>query len=304
MNFPSSVQFYIEPEITINEWDFLNATDLLNRSRTPTIMDQVDRKAGAKLGIPLGNLFKGTIGAHYLSNNDFYSNSTTVVSNDTLDVLRFRGIRYSIALSRNSLNKKQFPNKGAFLRTTLDYFTGREIYTPGSTSEIPAQQTINRAWIKWQLEAERYFFRFSPYRLGYYAHLVLSNQPFFSNYRGSLMNAPGFYPMIDSRNLFLENYRAYSFGALGVKNIFLINKNFEMRLEAYGFLPFQKIVNKNGLPELQAPDKIYPAGTFTTVYQTPVGPASLSLTYYDDQQDQWSVFLNFGYAIFNRKSTE
>jgi NTE family protein len=51
--------------------------------------------------------------------------------------------------------------------------------------------------------------------LGYLAEGVISNQPRYFNYYATLLAAPAFYPIQDSKSLFLENFRATSYLVLG-----------------------------------------------------------------------------------------
>ena len=79
-----------------------------------------------------------------------------------------------------------------------------------------------------------------------------------------------------------------------------------MRLEGYVFQPFQTI-NKNF--DLKA-EYGKPLSTRhyiavgALVYQSPVGPLSVSVNYYDNPKNQFSFLFHFGYIIFNNKSTE
>jgi NTE family protein len=54
---------------------------------------------------------------------------------------------------------------------------------------------------------------------GYYLHAKFSNQPVFNNYQGTIINAPGFNPIQDSRTLLLENFRSFNFVAGGWRNV-------------------------------------------------------------------------------------
>ena len=112
--------------------------------------------------------------------------------------------------------------------------------------------------------------------------------------------------MFDSKTFFLPRYRAFSYVAAGVKNIFKFNKSLQLRLELYGFGPFsrprelamQQVDNNESL------DKLYFTGMAALVYNTLLGPVSFRGTYYEDNVSRFGLMLSFGYLIFNQKSDE
>jgi NTE family protein len=142
--------------------------------------------------------------------------------------------------------------------------------------------------------------------LGYLAEGVISNQPLYFNYYETLLAAPAFYPLQDSKSLFLTNFRATSYLAGGLKNVFNIKRNFDFRVEGYLFLPYKEF-EKNGVQGVEyakAFSKWHYAGTAGLVYHTPVGPISLSYNLYDDPVKRNGVLLHLGYLIYNKRSLE
>ena len=142
--------------------------------------------------------------------------------------------------------------------------------------------------------------------MGYLVEGVVSNQPLFSNYYSTLISAPAFYPLQDSRSLFLEKFRASTYLAGGIKNIFKLPRNIEARVEGYLFLPYKEF-QQEGFQEVEntkAFHRGYYAGTAGLVYHTPVGPISFSYNLYDDPVKRNGVLLHLGYLIYNKRSIE
>jgi NTE family protein len=112
--------------------------------------------------------------------------------------------------------------------------------------------------------------------------------------------------MIDSRTILLENYRAFSYAATGIKNVYIINRSFQTRLELYYFQPYQKIINlTTQKAELGKPlTHRYLTGIASIVYKSPVGPISFNTSYYDEPRNKWFFLFNMGYLIFQRKALE
>jgi NTE family protein len=180
-----------------------------------------------------------------------------------------------------------------------------EEFQPGNTSVSTVDTRTNHSWLQAKMTLEQYFKK-GFYSSGYIIDGVVSNQPTFTNYYGTIINAPGFYPLQDSRTLLLKNFRAFNYVAGGWRNVFSLSRNIDFRLEAYAFKPFQTIsqdASQHPLVEEQI-KQIYFAGMADLVMHSTVGPISLSLNYYDDPNRQLAVLLHVGFLLFNKTSLE
>ncbi len=307
LDFPDFGQFYLEPDALFNSWNFIEGNDLIVNKTSTTILSRIDRKIGLSIGRPLGKQFKAALRAHYISNNDQYIDKDVLVTTDTLDQLLMTGGRYGFQISANTLNRKQYASAGKSYYAAFDYFDLNEDLKPGTTSALYSTVVENkrRQWVRGTLIMEQYF-RKDFFSSGYYLHAVISNQPLFANYEGTIINAPGFYPMQDSRTLLLQNFRAFNFVAGGWRNVFTLRKNLDFRLEAYLFKPLEAIVKGSSQEPVLSADltKIYFAGTAGLVLHSTVGPISLSLNYYDNNKSQLGVLLHIGFLLYNKTSME
>lgn len=298
-------QIFIEPQATYNSWDFLDGKDIISNSFDPTVLNRIDRKVGASAGIPLGKHYKASLHGFYINNVDRYINDRVLVSADTLDRLNLSGIRTGINISTNTLDRKQYASRGRNFEFTGDWFSLRERFTPGSTSVETEFKKNSREWVRARLTLEQYF-RSRSYSSGYYFDAVFSNQPLFNNFQGSLINAPAFNPIQDSKTLFLEKFRAFNFVAAGWRNVFSIRNNLDVRVEGYLFKPLKAIVegqNQEGALDNEF-TKLFFVGTAGLVFHSTVGPISLSANYYDDPQNKFGVLLHVGFLLFNKTSLE
>ena len=152
---------------------------------------------------------------------------------------------------------------------------------------------------------EQYFLK-GVYSTGYLFEGIISNQDPFTSYTGSMINAPSFAPMQDSRTLLLENFRSYNYLSGGIRNVFRVRKNLDFRLEGYVFKPLETLVEGEGQETLlqQNLTDFYFAATTGLVLHSSVGPISLSLNYYDDKENQLGVLLHVGFLLFNKTSLE
>ena len=170
---------------------------------------------------------------------------------------------------------------------------------------FPAPQGYNtHEWWKFRTKYEIYFHSIGNLTLGLYAEALISNQPLFSNYVSSVLTAPVFEPIPESKTLFMPEYRAYNYANLGMRVLYSFHKNVHFRLEGFVFQPFQEILEN---PDFTATmgtlfDTRYYMGSAALVYHSPIGPLSVSLNYYDRDVDRFSLIVDFGYILFNRRA--
>lgn len=307
LDFPGLGRYYLEPEATFNSWDYLQVGDIIDQKSNSTILNRIDRKYGLSMGVPIGKQLKASIRGHYISNNDQYIDNPVLVSTDTLDELKLTGMRYGFNIATNTLNRKQYANTGKSFLLMADYFDLTEQVNPGNTSMLykSAVPDTRRNWLRVALIMEQYFKK-GIYSSGYYLHANISNQPVFNNYQGTIINAPGFNPIQDSRTLLLENFRSFNFVAGGWRNVFTLRKNLDFRLEGYLFKPFQAISRGSNQEAVLTSEitKIYFTGTAGFVMHSTIGPISFSVNYYDDNENKLGVLLHIGFLLFNKTSLE
>lgn len=303
LDFP--FQFYLEPFVGFNSWDYLQGDDLLYEVSSPTVLRRINRKYGINIGWPMGHQFKGVLRGEGFNNVDRYVNHEVFVSSDTLDALRTEGLKGELLFTTNTLNRKQYANAGKAFTFTLQYFHLGEDFQPGNTSVENARVEVKHQWFRFKATAEQYF-KAGWYRPGYYVQAVLSNQPFFQNYFGTLINAPSFNPIQDSPTLLLENFRAFNYVAGGFRNVFTLRNRLDLRLEAYVFRPLEYLQQGLNQDAVVSQDlrTLYFASTAGFVMHSPMGPISLSVNYYDDKQNQLGVLLHVGFLLYNKHSID
>lgn len=304
-------RLFVEPAFTFNQWNYLNAKDFLNNDFAPDILERIDRKLGVTFGLGTGQRSVTTLGLAGVRNTDEFSNVPDISTDESLDQLDFFAFKANLDYERNSLNLKQFPTSGTRFYAGVNFFSGRTEYIPGATSALfdsSVTQVIRetRDWLTFKLKFEEYKEVSRKYSFGWMFNGVYSNQTPLINYQSSLLYAGAFEPMFDSKTYFLDKYRAFSYLAAGVKNIWKLNKGFQFRLELYAFGALQRPVEiadqraelVNGI------DDIYFTGMAALIYDTILGPVSLRLNYYEDERSRLGLMLSYGYIIFNQKSGE
>lgn len=310
VDYPSGLPLFLAAEFTYNHWNYYNTSEIFIENPNPTYIEQADRKVDLKMGFPLNKNARISLITSFINNSDNYSPTNSFSVGDILDRTVFNGFRTSLLFERNSLNRKQYATSGQNFLLSINYTSGKENYMPGNSYRLlVSQPTIFRRFRDWgsiKISDDHYFLHTRKYTLGYLAEGVISNQPLFNNYYSSLLSAPAFYPLQDSRSLFLHNFRASSYLAGGLKNIFYLKKNFDLRMEGYLFLAHKEFIQNGSTGVSYKPPfaKWHYAGTAGLVYHTPVGPISLSYNLYDDAIKRNGILLHLGYLIYNKRSIE
>ncbi|MEP6736331.1 MAG: patatin-like phospholipase family protein [Chryseolinea sp.] len=301
-------QFYAEPYVSFDGWNYLDNGDLLDKvssPRIPTVLKRLSRRYGINVGFPIRNSFKGILVFERINTTDRYINGDVFISTDRLDALQLKGFKTGVHFSANTLNRRQYSNTGRMFALSADYYSAKEIFEPGSTSIVTVPVRANHDWFRVKASAEQYFGS-GWYHFGYVGELVTSNQPYFQNYFGTIINAPAFMPLQDSRTLILQNFRAMDYVAAGFRNIFTIRNRLDFRLEGYIFKPFYALKEnaEQGVTNDKSMHEVFFAGTAGIVFHSLIGPVSLSTNYYDDNENRFGILLHVGFLLFNKHTFE
>jgi len=301
LDLPSKLPFFFGIYYTYNHKDYFRTQVYFFEDKEPSYLVQNENHFGFQLGFPAtrSGRIVSRFAAGYTKDNYYQNNTFTRI--DTADVTYFDFITPDLRFEINSLNNRQYANKGVKLMMLFKYINGKEKTIPGSTSENKDEIHESYDWVMFKLLYDNYFRDFGFLTLGFYGELLLSNQPVFSNYTATILRTPIFAPIPEMNLLFLPNYRAQNYAAVGLKAIFNIYKPINFRLEGYLFQPYEELSqNDSGdaVKQKQFSFRSYiVSGTF--VYHSPFGPVSLALNYYDRAEESFSVFFNIGFIIFN-----
>ncbi len=305
IDYPTSLPFYIEGYTTFNRWDFFaSSSELFFEDVRPPYIIQNENNTRFESGFPLKLHSKVYGGIAFSNSVDQYYQTDVVNKEDEPDKTTFNSFSTVIGIENNSLNYKQFASEGAYRYFSVKYIIGKETITPGTTSpkDTPTSDT-NHDYFLVQAHTTRFFNFSNVFALGLKGEAVFSNKDFFSNYRSTKLSSPGFYPTPHSKSLFIENFHSNNYFAGGLNTIFKVMPNLNLRLEGYAFVPVNEVLPEtmSYSPTTKFIENYYLQGMAALVYQTGVGPLSLSLNYYEKQDTQLYFLLSFGYILFNKR---
>lgn len=313
IDFPISIPFFIEPEYTLNQWDYFKSRATFFEDVQASYLVQNGNFGGLMLGLPIGYNGKSSLGFNFGELTDNYYQTKSFSKSDTTDKTVFRFTSPYINYEINTLNYKQYANSGARFLFSYRFVTGQETTLPGSTSNDISKYYFGHDWHQFKLQYNNYYKQKGKIRLGLYIEAVYSTQEFFNNYTASILRSPSFQPTPESKTLFLESFRAHKYVAGGQKVIFSVMENLDIRIEGYVFQPYQRLIKtEKNTVELGKPfDKRYTILMGAVVYNTPIGPISLSTNYYHNlpevaltNKTPLTFMFHFGYIIFNKKALE
>lgn len=307
IEFPGANMFRLEPVFTMNRWDYFKSFANFFEESKPSFIVQNDWYTGLLATLPTGT--NGIIQADikYSQLRDQYYQDDLFTATDTSDQTYFRNGTVGLKLEISSHNQKQFATKGKMIDIRGRYVSGSEETIPGSRSFEGLQFNAYRQWVQLSLETDNYHNFGKFFTGGLFFKALYSNRPFFTNYSATIISAPAFQPIPESRTFFQEEFRAHQFLAGGLKAIFHINKNFHLRFENFSFLPYRRIIrDEENMAAYGEPwERPFFLSSTTIVYQSPLGPLSFSANYYENRpSEQWSFLFSFGYVIFNKRGHE
>lgn len=306
LDYPTLIPFYFEADFTLNSFDYFTSRTSFFEEIQPSYLFQSERSFNFLLATPIRN--KGKLAGEFsLSNtrNEYYQTKEFTLS-DVVDRTYFNNIAFDVLFERNTLNRKQYANAGAFFQAKAFYIFGEEVTNPGTTSTFTNNYFKTHSFFRFKVLYDRFFKVSKRITLGLYADGVISNQQPFNNFTATQLAAPAFQPIPESRTLFLSNYRAYNYAAVGGKLVVNIFKRFDFRFENYIFVPYKAFTQTQQQTTAYAKpfSKQYYMGSAAFVYELPFGPVSLSLNYYEKEKKPLSLIFTLGYIIFNRRANQ
>ncbi|MBL0316060.1 MAG: patatin-like phospholipase family protein [Flavobacteriales bacterium] len=295
----------IQGGFTLNRWDFYKSLATFFEDVKPSYVLMNERFGNLSISTPAGN--KGMIRTDLIYSYMFdqYYQTPDFISTDTADRTDFDAGILRLTWERNTLNKKQYANRGTFFSVSGKGVLGVETIIPGSTSVIRDTTETDHLWYSMKMQYSNFFLNHNALHLGFSLEAVASTQDFFHNYIASSIAAPAYTPIPESRTLFMPQFRAHNYAAGGMMFVISPGKNFDIRMEGYMFNPFGTIV-RNSFNEAAYDwqKQQYFIGSGSLILHSPLGPLSISANYYDKKEEPWSFLFNFGYIIFNRSSRD
>lgn len=296
--------FYIDYNYTYDSYDYgANHMNRYYRSTAWRYRTQNENSFSSSIAIPVleNAAFRGrlTLG---IADGYYFLNAFTNV--DKPDRSRFEYANLTLEVQKRSLNYTLYPTEGTEHILQLKFTEGLEGYRPGTLpGESEAFGRRNRNWAEARYRYEHYLPAARWFTFGFLGEATVSNHPDFDNPLITAMSLPAFQPIPLMRTMFMPEFRSRSYAALGAIPVFHIVNNLYIKSYAYAFVP-QEVVYDHGWKgdfwnRLRRRTLFVFGGSL--VYQTFIGPASLTLNKYSTSRSDWQLVFNFGYTLFSSR---
>ena len=306
-DIPTGIPIYFEPVINYNRWDYYNSSELFFENVKPAYLIQQDQSALLNFGMVAPYNGKWELSGGVVQLNNQYYQTQNFTPSDTADQDNFNILTLSLSYENNTLNRKMYATEGHHLLIKTRLCEGEDTNVPGSTELVHHPSEAYRKWMQAKLLYEAYLLDTRYFKYGVLLQGNYSTQTVSFNYASSILAAPSFQPIAETQTLFEPNYLAYNYLADGIRAIASINRAIDLRLEWYTFVPYQVIMEdpSTKLAKLSQPfsTKHYIFSS-ALVFQSPLGPISLSANYYDQINNQVTLMFHFGYILFNHRALD
>lgn len=290
------IPFAVDYGFYYNYYNFFKSDfGMLSKHNDLSFAKQGDLHLTAGLSMPTDRFQAFSMRFNIGRENFRYFQSTGHSDDDVMDQSRFPFLGVKLELARNNLNYLMYPTRGLRQSISAIYVSGLEYYTPGTFAPTADRVEENRYWFGARFTREQYFRIAKWFSLGYLVDGVITTHPSFSNEYATNISSPAFQPTPHSRLVYLKDFRTKSFIGGGIIPTFEFGPRFYLKNSVYAFLP--EDANKSTADVRKRLRYIFNS---SLVYQTHIGPISLTLSKYDaTTSHNWFLTFNFGFMLFN-----
>ena len=290
------IPFAVDYGFYYNYYNFFKSDfGMLSKHNDLSFAKQGDLHLTAGLSMPTDRFQAFSMRFNIGRENFRYFQSTGHSDDDVMDQSRFPFLGVKLELARNTLNYLMYPTRGLRQSISAIYVSGLAYYTPGTFAPTADRVEENRYWFGARFTREQYFRIAKWFSLGYLVDGVITTHPSFSNEYATNISSPAFQPTPHSRLVYLKDFRSKSFIGGGIIPTFEFGPRFYLKNSVYAFLP--EDANKSTADVRKRLRYIFNS---SLVYQTHIGPISLTLSKYDaTTSHNWFLTFNFGFMLFN-----
>ncbi len=304
-------RFYLKGQFVTQQFDYMGDARFYYFAQHTLHSRQRETYLKLSTGFPITQKASVAVGIGGAYMHDYYSQSKAAAMRDSIqDDSEYKLLNTSVRLEGNTLDHQTYPTTGQRWHFTAQIPLGLQ------TSHSPAYpHTEVTDKFDWWVEARGHwdgYFRLAKYfSLGAEVDAVYSHRPLLSNYTATQLQMPHFSPTPHSKLVFNSAFSANQYMAIGLKPIFLITDNWQIRLEAYGFAPMRQVRWSTNETEYNIPyytDKwfdIFNTGAILAegamIYTFPRGAASVFFNWYSSPRKNWNVGVNIGILLFKER---
>ncbi len=299
-DFYARLPLFLEAGVQMNFYNYFRSNyGYLQRGKDVTYSKYRDHYLSIAVGTPVGRHSVLSMRVNAGVDRYLYYLYPAAEENAPMDRTRLKFAGAMLEVDRNNLNHRLYPTRGISQQASLIWVNAWESFRPraSSTQQMKFSSSDRLYWLGAKFRRERYFDKWAPwFSLGYLAEAVVAPRPSLDNEYAENISAPAFQPTQHSKIVYMKEFRSDIYAAAGIIPIFYFGDNFYLKTRGYIFVPHRWDRTEDNVH--RRPRYVVDA---SLVYQTFMGPVSLSLSQYDTRSNNWFITFNFGRTVFNRK---
>lgn len=221
---------------------------------------------------------------------------------DVEDRTRLTYLTARLKMAQTTLDYSMYPTSGRRRLLEFRYIFSHETHEEGTmfAGGTSVGQPLKHTFLA-RLKLEDYYDLGRWFSLGYNFDLTVSTALNLCDYTSTMIAMPAFQPTVHSQTLMMGAYRAPIYLGAMITPVFKFTKTFFLQLSGGYFQPY-KALEHVGAGEYTYSEP-FPRGSFVgnaaLVWQSPIGPVSLSCAYYEGaEKAKWYPSFNIGFLIF------
>ncbi len=301
-------RFFLKGQFVTQQFDYLSDARFYYFAKHTLHSRQRETYLKISAGFPITQKAYVAVGVGGAYMHDYYSQSKVAAMRDSIqDDSEYKLVNTFVRFEGNTVDNKMYPTTGQRWHFTAQLPLGWE--TSHSVS-YPWTEVSNA--FSWWGELKGHwdgYFRLAKYfSLGAEVEAVYSHRNLLSNYTATQLQMPHFAPTPHSKLVFNTAFSANQYVAVGIKPIFMITDNWQIRFEAYAFTPMREVKWETNEASYNVPyydDKwfnVFETGAILAeaamVYTFPRGAASIFGNWYSTPYGNWNIGVNLGILLF------
>lgn len=306
IEIPTQKSWYVKLALVLHKFDFFEGNQLFYEDDRAANFTQYEAYGKLSVGFPVTMKRRLEFGIGYGLLTDYYVQDRSLINATTKsDKSIFLLGNLFGRLETYTLNSIMYPTKGYNHFVSLQLLGGEEHFRSGNHLETNISEKSD-FWFQLRTKFDRYYSVSSRFSLGTHGELAYSTRSFQDNYTITLIQAPSFQPTPHSKTVFNGAYSANQFVAVGVKPIYHITRQLQLRGEAYCFLPYLEINRANNNTAFYSPpfSTSHFMGETSLVFNFRMASAGVFMNFYSSAASKWNFGLNIGILLFNSKFIE
>ncbi len=297
--------FIYELMLNFHQFDYFSSSQSLLLSQSLSLNVKESEKYGtfnAALPISTRRNLLLELGFSLGANKYTYYPTPNFTKYDEPDVTHLRYFTPRLRIAQSTLNYNMYPTQGKKRLWEFRYVLSEEEHTDGTVVEdnLPVLKPVKHVF-QTRLKFEDYYNLSKWFSLGYQLDITISSPMEMNDYISTILVTPAFQPTLHSRTLLLPNYRAPIYAGVAVSPIIKFSETVFFHITGAYFQPYRQLVRTANADFKYS--EIIPVGGFmgniALVWQSPIGPVSLSCAYYDKAEHaKWYPSFNIGFLIF------